>query len=561
MIPSFFSLAIAFLITFAAHAEHVKTTNGSAQISRENLKPLLERFPKERIHIVRLVELIERLSATQNRVKERGLALVIGARLQDSGHLPEILTVVLKLAFQANLLPSAITEKNLNQYTHQLAEAIDAETCARGMTRKCQGAKYEEWAALSQRLMKDLLSKTHGILGRGKSGFRNPRFLRLFESETRARFRGQSEVRLLVDGPESFRERERMIREAKSSIHILSWAFYDDISGQRMADLLIRKLEQSKQAGNPIDIRIMVDGLTARNPPYRDILPRLEAAGIQVIRWLSQDPIRRFDGQHRKIMIIDGNECIEGGMNFGDAYSHEGPPGSPRWRDTDILVRGEGVTESNALFARLWNEQVERRKDLPSHYTRVMPRIADSVSQGAQVSLIDHTPLQGENILRANLLAIEAAETSIDIQNAYFILDPATHQALLRAKKRGVRIRILTNSVESIDVPEMAYLIMRGVNQLVADGFQVYLKKGDTLHSKVMNVDGIYSWVGSYNFHPRSFRYEGEILRAVLDENFGAHVRRVLDQDFRAAERVTRPIPIPKSPIVDLLQLWFYDQL
>src|SRR5262249_50579419 len=215
-----------------------------------------------------------------------------------------------------------------------------------------------------------------------------------------------------------------------------------------------------------------------------------------------------------------------------------------------------------------WNDQVDHRIDLPATVTRAAAAPGSKTDrqemapERGRVSLVNHVPGHGENILRANLLAIAAAKTSIDIENAYFILDPAIHEALLRAKARGVRVRILTNSVESIDVPEMAYVIMRGVNQLVAEGFEVYLKKGtDTLHSKVMNVDQIYSWVGSYNFHPQSYRYEGEIIRTVLDAKFGAEVQAMLQKDFDAAQRVTEPVPIPKSTVSDLLHVWFYDQL
>src|SRR5262249_19779089 len=117
------------------------------------------------------------------------------------------------------------------------------------------------------------------------------------------------------------------------------------------------------------------------------------------------------------------------------------------------------------------------------------------------------------------------------------------------------------NSIESIDVPEMAYLIIKGVNQLVSEGFDVYLKKGDTLHSKVMNVDGIYSWVGSYNFHPQSYRYEGEVIRTVIDKTFSGEIHKALEKDYEAAQHITKPVPIPKSIFSDMMNLWFRDQL
>jgi cardiolipin synthase len=496
----------------------------------------------------------------------RRAALRTGAFLVDSGHLSEVVDFVLSSAFRNGLLPKTITAKNLPDYCRQLREAIDAETSARGVTRTSRGVHYESWAYLSKRLLEDIHRNADPILKSDpeSSGFENPAYLDLFQRETQARFQGNTNVRLLVDGPASFLERERLIREAKKSIHILSWAFYDDVTGKRFADLFNQKKRDSIRSGNPVDIKVMINGLTSRTAPYKNKVDELEREGIEVIRWKSTDPLRRYDGQHRKAMIVDGETSIEGGMNIGDQYSHMGPPGSPRWRDTDVILSGAGPYESDRLFASLWNEQLDHRRDLSASFTRavVAPASKTALPETGKVSLVNHVPGHGENILRANLLAIEAAKTSIDIENAYFILDPAIHEALLNAKARRVRVRILTNSVQSIDVPEMAYLIMRGVNQMVSEGFEVYLKKGtDTLHSKVMNVDQIYSWVGSYNFHPQSYRYEGEIIRIVLNRKFGSEVQAMLEKDFDAAERVTEPVLIPKSTISVLLHAWFYDQL
>lgn len=42
------------------------------------------------------------------------------------------------------------------------------------------------------------------------------------------------------------------------------------------------------------------------------------------------------------------------------------------------------------------------------------------------------------------LMAITAAEHSIDLSSAYFVTDALTTEALIAAAKRGVKIRIIT---------------------------------------------------------------------------------------------------------------------
>lgn len=488
----------------------------------------------------------------------RDLLVKIGGRLQDSGHLRPTILLAAKVAFQRGLLPSAITSENIEEYANQLTDVVDAELRARGATRSSTGIVYEDWASLSRRLLREVEQVGEDVLGqqRLESGFLNPNFVRAFERQTRSHFTSGNRLTILKDGPDSFSQRELLIRKAQSSIHILSWAFYDDATGRKFSDLLV----EVKRANPKLSIKVMVDGqVSERNGYGGKVLRHLRENGIEVIAWRSTDSRKKYDGQHRKAFIVDGKFSIEGGMNFGDSYSHLAGP--LRWRDTDVLVEGPGVGQAHDLFARLWNEQLGR----PGHETLSQVHVSSHQTalsgETSRATLINHDPGDGENILRANLMAFEAAKHSIDIENAYFILDPAVFRALLRAKRRGVRVRILTNSLESIDVPEMAHIMVQSANRLVKNGIEVYLKKGNTLHSKFLNVDGVYSWVGSHNFHARSFRYEGEIIRAVLDPVFGKKVQRMFEADLKEASPLREQISLKENPMADFLGHWLYDQL
>jgi cardiolipin synthase len=477
----------------------------------------------------------------------------LGSQLQDTGKLPDILKAVAEQAKAMGKLPPQITPENLDTMIAMGSNAIDAELSARGMTRLSTGAKYEEWNALGNRLTSEIQEAIRRTLIKnpGKSGFEDPEFIRIFEQQTGTRFRQGNEIRLLINGPASFAERTRLIANARKSIHVASWAFYDDVTGFSFSDQLIKK------AAEGVDVRVMVDGQIALHPGHLQTLKKMEDNGVQVVRWRSTDPLRRFDGQHRKFIIFDDQEVVGGGMNFGDVYSHMGAENTPKWRDTDVYIKGPLALDAKRLFAKLWNGQNTGSKvPLPGSIG------FDAVSNPSKIALVNHQPGQGENIYRANLLAIEGASRTIDIENAYFILDPATYKALLRAKTRGVRVRILTNSAQSVDEPIVSYPIMASVNRLARQNFEVYVKEGtQTLHTKAMTVDGLYSWVGSHNFHPRSFRYEGEITMNVLDADFARKVRNMIQDDLNRAIRIKEPVELPKNLATDAVGFYFYDQL
>ncbi|OFZ20823.1 MAG: hypothetical protein A2X94_04705 [Bdellovibrionales bacterium GWB1_55_8] len=484
------------------------------------------------------------------------VAIRIGAKLQDSGELPDFLRAVAEEAGKQGKLPPGLSPEKQEAIIQQVSGVIDAELSARGLTAASKGAKYEDWTRLSYRLMAETERELEPLRKAGKAGFDHPEFVEVFERQTGAKFTGGNIVHPLINGPKSFKERRALIQNAKKSIRVLSWAFYDDKTGTTFAKELIA----AKRRG--VDVKIMVDGQVAMKPGHEAALKSMEDAGIEVVRWRSLDKLRKYDGQHRKMMIVDDLESISGGMNFGDVYSHMGRKGTPKWRDTDVYAKGEASVEANRLFSKLWNEQVEGhgltlgKADVPPAASPVSKEAAGS----ARMSLVDHVPGVDQSILRATLLAIEGAEKNIDIENAYLIMNPAIYRKLLEAKKRGVRVRVLTNSSTSIDEPIITRPILRSVNHLVENGFEVYVKRGkNTLHSKFMTVDGKYSWVGSYNLHPRSERYEGEAIFNILDAEFTADLTRSFEADLRNAERVKAPFPLPKKA-TDKIEQLFYDQ-
>jgi cardiolipin synthase len=98
---------------------------------------------------------------------------------------------------------------------------------------------------------------------------------------------------------------------------------------------------------------------------------------------------------------------------------------------------------------------------------------------------------------------------------------------------------------------------------LVKAGAEVYLKKGDTLHSKFMVVDGMYSSIGSYNLHPRSERYEGEMTLNILDKETADNLSKAFKKDIDIATRVQTPeqIVVPENIMTIIPARYFFDQL
>ena len=57
---------------------------------------------------------------------------------------------------------------------------------------------------------------------------------------------------------------------------------------------------------------------------------------------------------HRKITVIDGHTGFTGGINLADEYINV-KERFGHWKDTGIMLKGEGVWNLTVMFLRMWN--------------------------------------------------------------------------------------------------------------------------------------------------------------------------------------------------------------
>lgn len=432
---------------------------------------------------------------------------------------------------------------------------------------------YETWDQINARFTKDIIDSTafpardHGQPSLMKEdGYRNE-MAALLSKPFGFQWSAGNQVDILLNGPASFAKRKELIEKAQESIYIFSWAFYDDGTGWDFADWLINAKLKRLCAGGDLEIKIVVDGNVAKRVGYLDVLRYLEKypaftkSPIEIIRLHDKrDP---YFGMHRKVMIVDREQMVMGGLNVGNKYSHLYPDPGGHWRDTDAYVRGPVVNQAQMTFVNEWNEQKGR------HEMTYRPFTYETTAGSSVSMIVDHQPLRDDNIYIITVKAFYGATQTIDIENAYFMADTVIEKAIMDALKRGVRVRILSNSKESIDEPTITTPILNSLARLKHQGAEVYTKKvyGDstTLHSKLLIVDGEFSWVGSENFHPRSYRYEREVVLASFDERLARQFTEVFEKDI-AADKANQPTldeltGTKNSSLNKFITKHFFDQL
>lgn len=357
----------------------------------------------------------------------------------------------------------------------------------------------------------------------------------------------------------SFDKRRELIKNAKSSIHVLVWGIYDDETGREFEELLLSKL-----AENPnIDIRIAVDGNIA-NIKGRKTLKRLEKlskGAIKVMKWKSRK--YRANGTHRKMMVVDSEHVIVGGMNIGNEYSHLA--GKNHWRDLDVYIHGAQSGEiAEQEFVEVWNNQIVEFTKLYDKLGMMAKIETEGFIYGMPLVYVDQHP--GSAVKEANhnihtgiVKLLRNAKESVDIENAYFIMDPIIKRELEAVVKRGVEVRIFTNSDKSVDEAIVSMPVMNSARDAVIMGAKVFLRQSTTLHSKYMILDKKISVIGSFNLHPRSLRFDAENVAVIFEPSLARDLTEHFEEGIAEAKYMGNPKDFQINwSLVGLLTSHFY---
>ena len=201
------------------------------------------------------------------------------------------------------------------------------------------------------------------------------------------------------------------------------------------------------------------------------------------------------------------------------------------WRDTHVELRGPAAVNVEAGFNENWIETggiVE--PDLLVH--------DDEPAGPARSIVVWSSPEGGTNGMKLlYLLAIASARQSLDIQSPYLITDESTQWSLAEARKRGVRVRMLTEG-DLTDAKPVKFAGRADYDKMLAQGMDVYEYQPAMMHTKAVVVDGALSIVGSANLDNRSLELNDELNVAVFDTAVAARLRSDFEQDLRRSKKL-----------------------
>lgn len=332
----------------------------------------------------------------------------------------------------------------------------------------------------------------------------------------------------LQNGDEIFPSMLAAIRAARHTITFETYIYW---SGQIGRDLREALVERAK-AG--VKVHVLLDWVGSQKMDG-DTIPALRHAGVEVeqyhpLRWYSL--ARMNNRTHRKLLVVDGRVGFTGGVGIANQW--RGDAQNPDyWRDSHYRVEGPTVAQIQAAFVDNWMKTSGRVLQGDGYFPPLQPA-GDRLAQ----MFISSPRAGGDSMQLMYLLALAAAERTIDLSAAYFVPDDFTRSAIIAAIARGVRVRVIVPG-KHIDTFVVGKASRETWGELLKAGAEIHVFQPTMFHCKMLVVDGQLVSVGSTNFDNRSFRLNDEANLNVYDRTFAEKMTGIFEADLKRSREMT----------------------
>lgn len=403
---------------------------------------------------------------------------------------------------------------------------------------------------------------------------------------------GKTGVYALSSGLDAFGARGLLAREAAQSLDVQYYIWHKDLTGL----LLLQSLRSAAERG--VVVRLLLDdnGIGGLDP----ILAELNAHRAIEVRIYNPFTLRKFKmaaflfdfvrlnrRMHNKSFTADGLATIIGGRNIGDEYFDTGS--LPMFLDLDVLAIGAVVQDVCVDFEKYWSSASAYPLELiiadlgpeSNELDRALVQISNSAEyavynkrvgnslvvsdleagtltlEWTDVRLISDSPLKTLGLARSDQMLVgkidklmENVHSSIDIISPYFVPGKQGVHEFAALEKKGIAVRVLTNSMSANDVKLVHSGYAKYRRTLLKSGAELFELKaqhsppdnrkdagfagssGSSLHAKTFATDEERIYIGSFNFDPRSVRLNTEMGFLIKSETMAKQLKNGFDVLF-----------------------------
>jgi phosphatidylserine/phosphatidylglycerophosphate/cardiolipin synthase-like enzyme len=401
-----------------------------------------------------------------------------------------------------------------------------------------------------------------------------------------------SGLRVLQAGPDAFAALQALIDGAQRSLDLQYYLVRDEPSTR----LLLRRVYTAAEHG--VKVRMLVDDLNTAGEED-SLLCLANQHGIEV-RLYNPFPAGRFSTlsrvlasasdvarisarMHNKMLVADNALAVTGGRNLGDAYFVQSKQSN--FLDLDLLVAGPVVRKLSASFDGFWNSDLaypiatlitrkpdcngadpahpqsdpaKQAQDPPAETTPPQAAVLEMQRDKLNLAWVPATlladkpskieskgaPTPSETVSDDIERLLRSAQREVVIISPYFVPGQRGMALAESLRRRGVKVRVLTNSLAATDAPAVHIGYARYREDLLAMGVELYELRPQitsdrdighfgsshaSLHAKALVIDRNIVLIGSMNMDPRSADINSEIGLVLRSPAIAEQVVRLFD--------------------------------
>ncbi|MEB3754540.1 phospholipase D family protein [Acinetobacter sp. MD2(2019)] len=301
---------------------------------------------------------------------------------------------------------------------------------------------------------------------------------------------------------------------------------------------------------------------------------------------------------HNKSFIVDHQVALIGGRNMSNQYYNAS--NNYQFSDIDVLLVGQAVNDISTSFDDYWNDRyaypvrqivnsqrhqlryASLKQQLDAHYKKITvqnylnlanhSRDFDTwLNKSIEFDWVKAVVVKDSpNKIRDQATApeylntqlsqyVEKPQHNLDIISAYFVPEKNGTKMLSDLAKKGVEVRVLTNSFKANDVwlvhafyskyrpellqsgvklyeflPTLDNLALNPETPKIAKETKLSLKglSRSSLHAKMMTIDDKQVFIGSFNLDPRSARLNTEIGVLLNSPSLASAIHTTMNNDL-----------------------------
>lgn len=331
-------------------------------------------------------------------------------------------------------------------------------------------------------------------------------------------------LELVYSGEDYFSRLETIIRNSQFEIHIQMYLFEADTTGRRIITAL------KEAAYRQVKIYILLDGLGSLTFPS-ETLDEMRQSGIN-IRFFAPlfSAYSFYLGRrlHRKLVVADAETVLIGGINIADKYC--GTPTEAPWLDYAVLLKGT-IAESlqEQCMAIYFKKRRFQNKKIISAF---------HVQEDVLVRIIQNDWLKRKNeICDAYIKSIRNAKKEIIIVGSYFLPGIRIIQALKKASKNNVKIKLILSGISDLPLTRRATCFLYG--KMLDYNIELYEWNKSVLHGKTAVIDGYWTTIGSFNLNNLSSYGSLEMNVEINSTVFSKIYQTQLEEIIGQCEKIT----------------------